>query len=130
MSRRFFYTTLPIEHVNGKMSRAAQKVKNAQNSNPSESAFYYGYRHKKSNLSRYGLREIPRNLTANPYTAAEQGNKDNFAQAVRNAKTIIATPAMKSKLLPLFERSDYHRLYNFAVAKCRENGGEIPPEIL
>lgn len=130
MSRRFFYTTLPIEHVNGKMSRSSQKVKNAQNSNPSESAFYYGYRHKKSNLSRYGLREIPRNLTANPYTAAEQGNKEDFAQAVRNAKTIIATPMMKDKLQPLFERSNYQRFYNFAVAKCRENGGEIPPEIL
>lgn len=130
MSRRFFHTTMPIDHVNGKMSRVSQKVANATNSEPSANAFYYGYRHKKSNLSRYGLREIPRNLTANPYTAAEQVNKEDFAQAVRNAKTIIATPAMKSKLLPLFERSNYHRLYNYAVAKCRENGGEIPPEIL
>lgn len=130
MSVRFFETTMPISHVNGKMSRVAQKVKNAHNSNPSASAFYYGYRKDGTEISRYGLREIPRNLTANPYTTAEQGNKEYFAQSVANAKLILTTPTMRAKALHLFEKSKYKRLYNYCLARCRANGGEIPLEIL
>lgn len=130
MSVRFFETAMPISHVNGKMSRVAQKVKNAHNSNPSESAFYYGFRKDGTDVSRFGLREIPRNLTANPYTAAEQGNKEDFAQSVSNAKLIITDPSMRAKALHLFEQSNYKRLYNYCLARCRLNGGQIPPDIL
>lgn len=127
MSRRFFHTAYPVNHVNGKMSRVAAKVKNADNSDPSGNAFYYGYRHRDSSVSRYGFRELPRNLTVNPYTPAEQVNKDEFRQSVENAKSMARDAATRARLYNDFKKSNYTRFYNYCLALCRANGGQIPP---
>lgn len=127
MSRRFFHTTFPIDHVNGKMSRVSQKVANATNSEPSVNAFYYGYKVNGKGVSRFGLREIPRNLTANPYTTAEQGNKEEFAQSVQNAKEMSRNEDYKQQLQADFEKSTYTRFYNYCLAICRQNRGQKPP---
>lgn len=127
MSRRFFHTTMPIDHVNGKMSRVSQKVANATNSEPSANAFYYGYRKDGKSVSRFGLREIPRNLTANPYTTAEQGNKEEFRQSVQNAKEMFRNADYKQQLQADFEKSTYSRFFNYCLALCRQNGGQKPP---
>lgn len=129
MSRRFFHTTMPIDHVNGKMSRVSQKVANATNSEPSANAFYYGYRKYGKNVSRFGLRELPRNLTANPYTTAEQGNKEEFRQSVRNAKEMYRDENYKRQLQADFEKSTYTRFFTYCLALCRQNGGQKPPLI-
>lgn len=129
MSRRFFHTTMPIDHVNGKMSRVSQKVANATNSEPSANAFYYGYRKDGKSVSRFGLREIPRNLTANPYTTAEQGNKEEFRQSVRNAKEMYRDENYKRQLQADFKKSTYTRFFNYCLAICRQNGGQKPPLI-
>ena len=127
MSRRFFHTTMPIDHVNGKMSRVSQKVANATNSEPSANAFYYGYRKDGKSVSRFGLREIPRNLTANPYTTAEQGNKEEFRQSVLNAKEMFRDENYKRQLQSDFEKSTYTRFFNYCLSLCRQNGGQKPP---
>ena len=127
MSRRFFHTTFPIDHVNGKMSRVSQKVANATNSEPSVNAFYYGYKVNGKGVSRFGLREIPRNLTANPYTTAEQGNKEEFRQSVLNAKEMSRNEDYKRQLQADFEKSTYTRFYTYCLALCRKNGGQKPP---
>lgn len=129
MSRRFFHTTMPIDHVNGKMSRVSQKVANATNSEPSANAFYYGYRKDGKSVSRFGLRELPRNLTANPYTTAEQGNKEEFRQSVRNAKEMYRDENYKRQLQADFEKSTYTRFFTYCLALCRQNGGQKPPLI-
>ena len=129
MSRRFFHTTMPIDHVNGKMSRVSQKVANATNSEPSANAFYYGYKVNGKGVSRFGLREIPRNLTANPYTTAEQGNKEEFRQSVLNAKEMNRDENYKRQLQADFEKSTYTRFFTYCLALCRQNGGQKPPLI-
>lgn len=108
------------------MSRVAAKVKNADNSDPSGNAFYYGYRHRDSRVSRYGFRELPRNLTVNPYTPAEQVNKDEFRQSVENAKIMSRDAATRARLYKDFKKSNYTRFYNYCLALCRANGGQIP----
>ena len=127
MSRRFFHTTMPIDHVNGKMSRVSQKVANATNSEPSANAFYYGYKKNGKSVSRFGLRELPRNLTANPYTTAEERNKEEFRQSVRNAKEMYSDENYKRLLQADFENSTYVHFYTYCLALCRRNGGQKPP---
>lgn len=126
MSRRFFHTTMPIDHVNGKMSRVSQKVANATNSEPSANAFYYGFKKDGKSVSRYGLRELPRNLTVNPYTIPEQVNKEEFRQSVQNAKEMYRDADYKNRLQADFEKSTYSRFYNYCLALCRQNGGQKP----
>lgn len=109
------------------MSRVSQKVANTTNSEPSANAFYYGYKVNGKGVSRFGLREIPRNLTANPYTIAEQGNKEEFAQSVLNAKEMSRNEDYKRQLQADFEKSTYSRFYNYCLAICRQNGGNKPP---
>lgn len=108
------------------MSRVSQKVANATNSEPSANAFYYGYRKDGKSVSRFGLRELPRNLTANPYTTAEQVNKEEFRQSVQNAKEMYRNADYKSRLLADFQKSTYSRFYNYCLALCRQNGGQKP----
>ena len=126
--KRYFVTYAPVEHVNGKMSRVSQRVSNGGGSEPSPNAFYYGYRRNISGKSCYGLREIPRNLNINPYTEPEQQNKQLFANSIAAAKIVNSTPSMAAKARNDFRhQSKYVYFFGFLVAKCRENGGVIPP---
>lgn len=122
---------MPVEHINGKVARQAQKVKNAYNSLPSDNAFYYGYQLRGRLQSRFGVREIPRNLNDNPYTVNEQVNKADFKFSVELAIDILNNESQKIKALSDFKsQRKYIRLFNYIIARIRLNNGDIPPEWL
>ncbi len=130
-SKRYIIHMAPIEHVNGKLARQAQRVKNADNSSPSADAFYYGYRVQGRSVSRFGLREIPRNLTTNPYTTSETDNKSKFASSVDSAKQVMSSDTLRANAwIEFCMQKKYIRLYNYIISRCRDHGGEIPNEWL
>lgn len=130
-SKRYVTYVMPVQHINGKMARQAQKVKNADNSNPSDQSFYYGYKVNGRGSSRFGLREIPRNLLIRPYTTEENANKDLFRRAIASAVTVMRDQPMKSKAEKSYLREGqkrYIRLYNYIIARCHDADGGIPSE--
>lgn len=116
--------------MNGKLTRQANKVKN----NPSGSggggvAFYYGYKRQANpNRSRYGYRELARDLSKNPYTPAELAGVERFRVSVLAADEVLLDPARKSAARASYtsEGGNYLTLRGYIIATTYKNGG-IPP---
>lgn len=126
MARRYLIHTAPVAHMNGKLCRSAEVCHNQPDTDESDVSFYYGYRYSWKNVSRYALRERARNLAVKPYTDNELQDMQLFAQAVEQARAIIAT--RPPKVLAAFKASRYHRLYNYAIARIVQCNGTTPPE--
>lgn len=129
-SRRYYMAILPVEHINGKMAPVAVKCPNT--SDPAEvdnAGFWYGYRIPGRSASRFGIRTKSRLLTAHPYTPAEQENRTLFAlslQSVREHANIA--PDWRLMLADFDNQREYISPQGYAVARCRDNGGEWPRE--
>lgn len=126
--KRYIIYYAPVERINGKMARTAQKVSNvAEGKTPSANAFYYGYRRRASHSNSVGLRELPRDLSTNPYTTAETNNKQLFSQSIAAAKAANSTPSIKAKAAADFrQQKQYVYFFGYLVAECRKNNGTIP----
>ena len=126
--KRYVVCYAPVERINGKMARTAQKVSNvAEGKQPSANAFYYGYRRRASHSNSIGLREIPRDLSTNPYTTAETENKKLFSQAIAAAKVVNSNTHIKAKAFSDFRKQNkYVYFFGYIVAECRKNNGTIP----
>ena len=129
-SRRYYISLAPFDHINGKM--APQRVKCPNTEDPEHttvSGFWYGYRRPGIDINRFAIRTQCRDLTTNPYTAAEDENRTLFTSslfAVYDHKTV---PGDWALMLKDFDRQTrYTTPIGFAVAACRSNGGEWLPE--
>ena len=119
---------MPVEHLNGKLAPVDTVVHNT--SDPSElvqEGFWYGYKIKGRQTSRFGIRKNARNLNNNPYTPAEDENRILFAaslQAVYAHKQNVQDWALM--LVDFDKQQRYISPIGFAVAACRENQGVWP----
>lgn len=130
-ARRYYIATLPVQHINGKMSPVAVKCSNsADPSQEPEVSYWYGYRHKASpNVSRYGIRSQRRDLSTKPYTAQEDENRTLFTsslQAVNEHYQIAGDWELCER--DFLQQFDYATPRGYAVARCRANGGIWPEE--
>lgn len=125
MARRYYITTLPISHINGKMAPMSVTCPNT-NGERENDGYYYGYRHHATpHLSRYAIRKKSRNLLRNPVTQGEVVNQVLFAETARNVLRHIDNPQERGKVNADFRRQrQYATLRGFAFAKVFENGGE------
>lgn len=130
-SRRYYTTTLPVAHINGKMAPVDHRVNNVSpGETPDSNTWWYGYRwYKEPNISRYGIRTQHRMLAEKPYTAAELENRTLFTmslQAVQAHRNIAADWALC--LQAFSQQTTYYTAEGFAVATCRANNGQWPAE--
>lgn len=126
-ARRYYISTLPVSHINGKMAPVA--VKCSDTDDPEHAprvSFWYGYRHKASpNVSRYGIRENRRDLRVKPYTASEDENRTLFTSSLFAVFDHKTEPEDWRLMLQDFDRqTKYTSPIGYAVAACRANGGE------
>lgn len=127
-SHRYFICILPVEHINGKIAPLATKCPDwdGEHTNP---GYMYGYRLRRSNVNRYGIRTQSRNLQANPYTPGEIDNRSTFTAALLAVNEHQQIAADWERMLQDFDRQrDYMTPRGYAVACCRANGGEWLPE--
>lgn len=126
-SKRYFISIIPVQHINGKMSRVCDRVHDTTTPDiDSGVSFYYGYR-RKSNpaVSRYGLREKGRNLLAHPYSTDETMNRQLFQDSLREISTHYSIPGDWSLMLRDYQQQhQYATPRGYAVAMVRANGGE------
>lgn len=126
-SRRYYIAIAPVQHLNGKLAPCRVKCPNTSEPEPEPvTGFMYGYKRKESpEISRFGFRDMCRDLNTHPYTPAEEENRILFTAslaAVHEHKAIAADWAL---CMADFERQDrYKTPIGFAVAACRYNGGE------
>ena len=130
-SRRYYTTTLPVAHINGKMAPVDHIVKNiAAGDSPDDASWWYGYHwYREPNISRYGIRKKHRMLADNPYTPHELENRALFTmslQAVNAHRNIAADWALC--LQAFSKQSSYYTAEGYAVATCRANNGLWPAE--
>lgn len=127
-SSRYYIAIAPIEHINGKMAPVA--VKCPDTSDPEKvkvSGFWYGYKRKGSNVSRYAIRETCRDLNKKPYTESELDNRELFRISLLVVQQNKAIPSHWSKMRVEFRlQSRYTTEMGYAVATTRANGGEWP----
>lgn len=124
---RYVVYYAPIEHMNGKLQKAEYKCKWQQNSDTNGNAYYYGYRHRGRNISRYAFRDKCRNLHLNPVTRAEEENISLFAQSVLVVKSIYnRLPADSDAFAAFMAQRQYRSFWCFCIAATRNNGGEWP----
>lgn len=130
MSRRFFIPLVPLEHINGKIANCKVKCPNTDDPEHTNDGFMYGYRHGYNpHKSCFGIRIYSRNLLTNPYTAAEQENRDLFSISLLEVQIHWQDPGDRAKCIADFDKQDYyHTPRGFAVAMTRENGGQWPGE--
>lgn len=129
MSQRFFIPILPVGHINGKI--APQKYK-AKNTSDEESqtipGYFYGYRRKSNpNKSCFAIRTACRNLTLNPYTTAEQENRDLFSISLLEVNLHWQNLSERKLCIDEFlKQRKYTTPRGYAVAIVRFNLGEWP----
>lgn len=131
MSRRYYIPVLPIGHINGKIAPQAYKAHNTDDPDKTTiDGYFYGYRHRYNpSKSCFAIRTNCRDLTKNPYTQAEQENRDLFSISLLEVQLHWQDPADRAKCIADFDRQDYyHTPRGFAVAMTRENGGQWPAE--
>lgn len=130
-SRRYYIAIAPIEHLNGKLAPVRVKCKNTTDSEHRESeGFFYGYRRAaRPSVTRYAVRTLSRDLNTNPYTPQEEENRTLFTAALNATYAHQAIEEDWQAMLADFEaQSIYVTPLGFAVAMCRQNGGEWPPK--
>lgn len=127
MARRYYITTLPIAHINGKMAPVSVTCPNSTGERENE-GFYYGYRHRTApHISRYAIRKKSRNLLRNPVTHGEIENQSLFSNSQIIADTHMLNTAEREKVKADFRRQRaYTTLRGFAFAGVYKNGGEWP----
>lgn len=126
-SRRYFTTTLPVEHINGKMAPSSTRCKNTYTPEGEHESYYYGFRRLVKSVNRYAIRSIPRDLNTNPYTARELESRALFTSSIAEVQRYRREPIFWAKCLEDFRKqSTYSTPIGFAIAACRKNGGEWP----
>lgn len=126
-SRRYFTTTLPVEHINGKMAPSSVKCKNTHNLDGEHESYYYGYRRLVKSVNRYAIRSIPRDLNTKPYTAHELQSRALFVNSIAAVHAYRREPIPWGLCLEEYRKQDiYQTPIGFAIATCRKNGGEWP----
>lgn len=126
-SRRYFITTLPVEHINGKMAPSSTRCKNTYTPEAEHVSYYYGYRRLVKSVNRYAIRSIPRDLNTNPYTSRELQSRELFVNSIAAVQVYRRKPIPWGLCLEEFNKQDtYQTPIGFAIATCRKNGGEWP----
>lgn len=126
-SRRYFTTTLPVEHINGKMAPSSTRCKNTNTPEGEHASFYYGYRRIVKSVNRYAIRSIPRDLNTNPYTAHELESRALFVNSIAAVHAYRREPIPWELCMQEFRlQHEYSTPIGFAIANCRKNGGEWP----
>ena len=128
-SRRYYITTAPVAHINGKMAPVEIRCSNSYDpESETPVSFWYGYRRNIApNTSRFAIRSNRRNLTSNPYTDDEQDNRDLFTNSLNAVYTNMRIGTRKMLCVLDFNRqSKYTSLYGYAIAETRANGGVWP----
>ena len=126
-SKRYFIAIIPVQHINGKMSRVVDKCPDTDNPDADTGvSFYYGYRRKSTpGVSRFGLREKGRDLTAHPYTPTEILNRELMRSTFDQVAAHRAVPDDWALMLQDFRlQHQYSTPSGYAVAMVRKNGGE------
>lgn len=130
-AKRYFITTLPVDHINGKMAQVAYKCKDIPTGGTEpDTSFWYGYRRKSSpDVSRYGIRQNHRHLETHPYTAQELEGRTTFSAAIQAVDTNLQIPTHKALCeLDYTNQSEYRTLRGFATAASYHNGGAWPSQ--
>lgn len=130
MSRRWYIPMMPISHINGKIAPQSYKASNTDDPEKTEiDGYFYGYRHKFSKKNCFGIRKRCRDLTKNPYTTAEQENRDLFSISLLEVQMHWQNEDERKLCIADFEKQNYyHTARGMAIALVRENGGEWLPE--
>lgn len=132
MSRRYFLTYSPIEHINGKLAQAVDIVRNVDDPEKVvQEGYFYGYRHlnDRCKVSHFALRKKGRNLNSKPYTQAELANRTLFTTSLGVVRQHFAIAGDKAKCEADFTRQrKYVTLFGYAVAAVRANGGQWIPD--
>lgn len=127
-SRRYYIAIAPVEHINGKMAPVAVKCPNTEGPE-TFTGFWYGYRRRNIPTSRYGIRTKSRDLLTKPYTPAEDENRTLFTASLHATFTHKTIAADWTLMMADFRAQDrYTTPIGYAVAACRSNGGEWPPD--
>ena len=117
----------PVAHINGKMAPCYVKCPNTTNPEEENPGFWYGFRRRTSPVSRFGVRYKGRDLNTHPVTTSEDENRTLFTLALQAVNLHREIAADWELMLEDFRRQMHYRTPNgFAVAKCRENGGQWP----
>ena len=118
----------PVEHMNGKLAPSSLVCHNQPDTSETENTFYYGYRYaKRTDISRFALRDKARNLSEHPYTPGEDASKAMFEQCVQTAIALLNIPSERAKIHTAFRHQKrYIRIYNYAIAALIHNEG-VPP---
>lgn len=127
-TRRYYIAIAPIDHINGKMAPVADVVHNEIDPPVDPTGgFWYGYRPRWSNRSYYGIRTRPRNLTTNPYTAAELDNRTLFTTSLQAVNAAWSDMTKRNKCLAEFyTQKQYSTPKGFATGITYFNGGTWP----
>lgn len=125
-SRRYFTTTLPVEHINGKMAPSTTRCKNTYTPEGEHESFYYGFR-RLVKVNRYAIRSVPRDLNTKPYTSRELESRALFTSSIAEVQRYRREPIPWAKCLEEYHKQDtYSTPIGFAIATCRKNRGEWP----
>lgn len=131
MARRYYIAVLPVEHINGKMAPVKVRCPNTEDPEHTEvRGFWYGYRRRSSpTISRYGIRTMCRDLTAKPYTPAEDENRTLFTASL-NAVYLHRQIAADWELMmsDYMQQTNYATPIGYAVATTRNNSGQWPDD--
>lgn len=127
-SKRYIIHIAPVAHMNGKLARQATVVHDNPVSDDSGGvSYYYGYQYAGRERSRYGLREKARNLSVNPYTAAETDNRVYFKTCINTVDNALQDPAKLAAATAAFKTQHrYVILRNYCIAMTAHNGGVFP----
>ena len=131
-SKRYFLYHSPVAHMNGKLTRVADKVKHQPDTDKSDTSFYYGYKHRSSDRSRYGLRERARNLSVNPYTQGEEDVHNLFRASAQTGASVMNDNTKRQKAYSeytakrLRRQTQYTTFWGYTFATIFANGGISP----
>ena len=127
-SRRYYITTLPVAHLNGKLDQVSNIVHNTRDPEQlDQPGFWYGYKVRGRDISRFGIRKHARNLNTNPYTSAEEENRTLFTASLLAVQTHRSVASDWSKMLVDFDKQTrYISPIGFAVSETRKNLGIWP----
>lgn len=130
-SRRYFITSAPVAHINGKMAPGYVTCPNTDDPEKIENpGFWYGYKRSTTpDVSRYGIRHKGRDLLTHPVTIAEEENRTLFTSALFAVYDHKDIPDDWALMMYDFEHQEQYKTpIGYAVARCRENGGEWLPQ--
>lgn len=114
----------PVQRINGKFTRSADKVRNAYNDDPSDNAFHYGFTRKTAGTYCIGYRVRPRNLTTHPYTIQETAVRTRFATlSAQHADAWQNNPTYKANTIAAYSANahkingkTYYNPYYYGLA--------------